>query len=513
MTLLLTATAWADSAPRVAVVSDEASRDIAAVLTTELSSRSSITLVERDQLAQIGDEAKVQQMAGSDATALGKLLGADGLIFLDQRADGPHVRFTAVNLGYALFDDPLPAAGSPQQEAKALAHLIENDAPKLELTPSKALPISVLNLRADFGTPESLRLERDLTLLLESKLAAVPEFVVLERRHAWSLNFEHSLSPDANPVLRGACLVDGNFDLNGDTCTMSLRVRKPGDETAQPITLEGKAGDKEALADNLVAAIKKALGRDVAEAPGAGAAEAGEYLAEALWAWRVHVPDAALEAADSAELLGAPPEDVLPLRIQILCDVANSGMERWLPPFGQQAPTLDPAALAQKVETLKRAIADTALYRDEKLEAKLGQFVPSNGAERFSFRTGETVARVAVPLLQNAVPARPERLTAGEGPADRSAKDHRVRSPARPRGRRVIEFHGEQCQCRRCLLRQLGAKPRGGNRLVAPQMRRFHAGPSALLHQRSGPAFLRAIFSEPRRAREKLRCVRRIAEG
>src|ERR1700733_14893172 len=99
--LFLSAAAADPAAPRVAVVSDAPSRDLAALVTTELSSGATVTLLERDALSKIGDEAKLQQLAGTDATSLGKLLGADGLLFLDQRPDGPHVRLTAVNLGYA----------------------------------------------------------------------------------------------------------------------------------------------------------------------------------------------------------------------------------------------------------------------------------------------------------------------------------------------------------------------------------------------------------------------------
>jgi hypothetical protein len=160
---------------RVAIISDSGSRNLSELVTTELSSNVAMSLLERDDLAKIGDEAKVQQMASGDATALGKLANADGLLFLDQRADGAHVRFTAVNLGYALFDDPVPPGIDPQQEAKALAHLVANDAPKLKLDPSKAVPISLLNLRADIGTPESM-----------SRAGAAPRMVAWIRAFARS---------------------------------------------------------------------------------------------------------------------------------------------------------------------------------------------------------------------------------------------------------------------------------------------------------------------------------------
>jgi hypothetical protein len=95
----------ATGASRLAIVSDAGDGNLAALVTTELSAMSGVVLLDRDDLAKIGDEMKVQQLASTDPVALGKLAGADGLIFLDQRPDGTHVRLTAVNLGFALFDE------------------------------------------------------------------------------------------------------------------------------------------------------------------------------------------------------------------------------------------------------------------------------------------------------------------------------------------------------------------------------------------------------------------------
>jgi hypothetical protein len=188
----LTSLAWAatDAAPyRIALVSDAGDKDLAALVTTELASNPEIMLLERDDLAKIGDESKLEQLAGNDAVALGKLIGADGLIFLSKGPNGLQVRFAAVGLGYALFDDQVASTSDLPQLAKLIAHRVTGYTQKLKLSPDKAIPISLLNLRADIGSPASMTLERNLTLLLESRLATVPEYVVLERRHAWSLGF------------------------------------------------------------------------------------------------------------------------------------------------------------------------------------------------------------------------------------------------------------------------------------------------------------------------------------
>jgi len=328
MTLLLPA--MADPAPvRVAVISDVDNRDLAALVTTELSSNPEISLVERDDLAKIGDEAKLQQLAGGDAVALGKLAGADGLLFLDQRTDGAHVRFTAVNLGYALFDDPVPAGTDPTQEAKAIAHLVVNDAAKLTLDPLKAIPISVLNLRADYATTGALELERNLTLLVESQLAAVPAYVVLERRHAWSLGFERSLDSSPKPLAEGAYIVDGTFELlspGAANVTIHLRVRPPHGGAIET-NITGAPNSLPELAQKIVAQIQKDTGQNPSAPEWHPESEAREYLLEGIWAWQHKATQESMEALDSAELLGEKAPELIKARISNLCTMAGADLD------------------------------------------------------------------------------------------------------------------------------------------------------------------------------------------
>jgi hypothetical protein len=137
--------ALANPAPaRIAVISDADNKDLAALITTELSSNQQVTLVERDDLAKIGDELKLQQLAGSDSVALGKLVRADGLLFLDKIPSGIEVRFTAVGLGYALFDDQITADQNPFQMAKSITHRLTGYASKLKPSPSRCLTFALI---------------------------------------------------------------------------------------------------------------------------------------------------------------------------------------------------------------------------------------------------------------------------------------------------------------------------------------------------------------------------------
>ena len=54
-----------NSPGRVAVIGTPETADLAALIVTELSSNPTITLVERDDLEKVGDESKLQRLAGA----------------------------------------------------------------------------------------------------------------------------------------------------------------------------------------------------------------------------------------------------------------------------------------------------------------------------------------------------------------------------------------------------------------------------------------------------------------
>jgi hypothetical protein len=358
---------------RLAVISTADTADLAALVTTELSSNPDISLVERDDLAKVGDELKLQQLASSDAVALGKMIGADGLIFISKGPNGLQLRFTAVGLGYALFDDQITSETDLPQLAKSIAHRVAGYAPKLKLDPAKAIPISVLNLRADYATTDSLALERKLTLLLESRLASLPEYVVLERRHAWSLGFEHSLSIPPKPLLQGAYVVDGTLSIPvqsqgaGDVI-IHLRLRSPSNQQT-PLEIHGPINDLPGLVEQMTAEIQKATGASANLPPWQPQQEAREYLLEGIWGYQHNADDAALEALDTAELLGETAPDLLAVRIPVLCRKVLGSSTANI--FYASGPIPDDPHPEEKLGDLTRAFADEARYEKEGMEAKL----------------------------------------------------------------------------------------------------------------------------------------------
>ena len=358
---------------RIAVVGDADTANLAALVTAELSGDAGIHLLDREELARVGDELKLRQLAGSDAVALGKLIGADGLVFLRRGEAGPQVRLTSVGMGYALFDEPVGAAADPPQAARALAHQVEAEGPKLRLSPAQAVPISVLNLRAEYATEASAALERRLTLLVESRLASLPAYVVLERRHAWSLNFERSLAAESPALLPGAYIVDGTLTTaapgTGEV-TVHLRLRSTG-RPETPLEISGSTDDLAGLSERITAAIRRAIGSAGATAeppPWQPQKEAREYLLEGIWGEQHHVGEAALEALDSAELLGETAPDLLAMRIPALCARASGTVDLNVSP----RPALkDEGPIGPRVEAWERALRDVTRYTQEKGQDKL----------------------------------------------------------------------------------------------------------------------------------------------
>ena len=372
--------AAATGTARIALVSTAETADLAALLTTELSSHAGVALVERDALAKIGEERKVQSMADTDAVALGKLVNADGLLFLNKENDQIRIRLTAVGLGYAVFDSRIASNTDTTQLAKTVAHEIAEFSPKLLLPPGKATPISLLNLRSDLATTNSTKTERDLTLLLESRLASVPEYLVLERRHAWDLGFEHSLGSSTPPLLEGAYVLDGVLRISGpnnEDVHAQIRVRTPKSSEEKTVEADGNANDLSALSEMLATRINRAIGAPISNAAWQPQDEAREYLGEGIWAWEHGQPQAAIEALDSAELLGEQAPDLLAARIQALCQVTVPDFNPFLIQFicdensllvifeVHSIPThyfnpLQP--LPDRLADARRAISDIALY-------------------------------------------------------------------------------------------------------------------------------------------------------
>ena len=202
----------------------------------------------------------------------------------------------------------------------------------------------------------------------------MPDYVVLERRHAWSLGFERSLVTDPKPLLQGAYLIDGTLGLSAQgtgNFAVQLRLRSPnGKETHTAVP--GSPDGLPALVEKMIVEIAKITGSGTSPPDWQPQKEAHEYLLEGTWGWQHNADAAALEALDAAELLGAEASDVTAVRIEVLSDLINAGMEQWYRTnIDLRKPALDASQLSQKTSYAFRAIQDVVRFRDQKFESQL----------------------------------------------------------------------------------------------------------------------------------------------
>ncbi|HEY8965982.1 MAG TPA: hypothetical protein VIM58_06040 [Candidatus Methylacidiphilales bacterium] len=387
------------STVRIAVIGDATTADLSALLTADLAKQPGLVLVEREALAKIGDERALREMAAKDGAALGRLLAADGLLFLSKDDTGCEARFTAVRLGLVLFDlaiDPKAQAPSElKQVAENLGGRIAGLVPKLGLQLGEAVPISLLGLHSDLGGTRANAVERALSLLLEKDLVAAPKLVVLERRHAGALALEHDLlaGADAQPA-SGLWWIDGTLalpDVSDGEIAAVLRLRSPVGAAPLSIQAKGPASDLPKLAAALALSVAKAAGGGTPAVPPGNRSEgeARQYLMEGLWAVRHGKREEALAAFDSAALLGEKASDLLAGRIDAQLKI-GSGMDR-KPGEG----------LDERADALLGALHDLDRYAREKGESRLeimDAYHTGEGAGRFMtdrlFIDGSAVLRM-----------------------------------------------------------------------------------------------------------------------
>jgi len=112
--------------------------------------------------------------------------------------------------------------------------------PKLSVLPKDSVPISILNLRSASKTREGEALERELTLLLYSRLVSQKEVFVLERQRLEKAGEEKELGDrEQRAFLSGSYLVEGIIDKEGasrERITLSAGDRTSGraDEPGRP---------------------------------------------------------------------------------------------------------------------------------------------------------------------------------------------------------------------------------------------------------------------------------------
>ena len=167
-------------------------------------------------------------------------------------------------------------------------------------------------------------------------------------------------------------MVYGTLDLppqnqGGGDVTIHLRLRSPAKQQT-PLEIHGTDADLPGLVEKMTTEIEKACGVTIAATPWQPETEAREYLKEGIWGWRNHADDPALEALDSAELLGEKAPDLVPIRIGVLLDRATRSLDIVEKDSSDQVPKSIPP-IDPIIDDTLRAISEAARYDSERRDS------------------------------------------------------------------------------------------------------------------------------------------------
>lgn len=304
---------------RLAILSEPGAQAEAALLTAELA-RQPVVLLERAEIERIFAEQKLPSagLAPAQLPGVGRLLHANGVIFLAKEKSSLAMRIVAVNPGVvvASWREDAPADAGPwsREAAARIAALL----PKLGVQADAAVPVSVLDLRATRARPEAAGIERELTLLLTHRLAHEPALFVLERQRMETLEREKTEEPGA-PFWTGRWLIDGAIEqgiTEPDRLTIRLRLQPPREGAAVAIVHTCRSTELREAAEFLAREIARRLQREPTVEKWDAAREAEQFWRDAQWAFRNELFARAAAAAESGWALGRRRAEMLTLRVR-----------------------------------------------------------------------------------------------------------------------------------------------------------------------------------------------------
>jgi len=310
---------------RLGILATEPSlRPVVDVLTAEFSRRQNVAVLERAETERVYREQALSATSG-DAVKLGRLLEADGLLIAGKVTDGTNewltLRLVAVRPGAVVDAVRLPwPVPDLVRWAGWLGARLDGTLPKLQLSPEKARPISVLNLRASVSSRAARALEEQLTALLLDRLGRERALFVLERRRMDWLARELELgdAPDAK-FWNGGYLLEGVIDRDGYSpgrMTIHVRLTPPAGGKPVELAVEGPRADYVGVIEKLVENITAALELSRSQMVWQREAEAQKFFEEGRWAMQWGMYREAQSALESSWALGLQDKAVAVLRVR-----------------------------------------------------------------------------------------------------------------------------------------------------------------------------------------------------
>jgi hypothetical protein len=363
LALLVGGAAWAAAPVRLAIWPEgPVAAAVADLLTVALTDDPALDLVERAQLDRLVREQEAAAGAALAPLEMGRLTGADGLLFLRPAGSNLLAQLVAVKPGLILNRQENPASASEWADlVKVLARQVRTGLPKLAVARDDAVPISVAAVRSSFSDPASQAMERQVRLLLLHRLAADPRVFVLDRERMQALAAEKAMDASLDTAFwTSAHVLEATLNPSGlvpGQTTVELRAARPG-AAARVYTVSHPAAQPSALVEALVAQLLSDLA-----GPSSGPSvvwhpleEAALQFEEAQWAYRHGLRDRLPDAVDAAWALGLRTEACAELRARHYAEraVLPRGRQDEVWPDGDSPlPRPDEAALGRGVTALE----------------------------------------------------------------------------------------------------------------------------------------------------------------
>lgn len=262
MFLAVGAFASSTNTPRVGVLGDSALAAAADMLTVRLSALGNVEVLERQEIGRILKEHELG-LAGvtrADSLRVGSLLKADGLVFLKlaEVQDGAKevaVRLVAVDPGVLVLSMHYPTNDvfmRLDDWAKSSAAILERSLPKIAVSRSEAIPVSMMRIRSELGSAYAARLEDGFNHAMFLRLMHEPRVFVLERENLKRLDEEKSWAGDAPGFWTGGRLVDGviKYDLvTTNSVSVSVNLRDRNETSGAGTKVVRETGDVDRLSE------------------------------------------------------------------------------------------------------------------------------------------------------------------------------------------------------------------------------------------------------------------------
>jgi|GEM_PF-1828592 len=207
---------------RLAIIPINGGRALTDLLTVRLNKAPHLDLVERGDLDKVLEEHHLLAsgaVSDPDLSKVSRLLGAQALILVKefQMEESPFLSIRLVDSRYGILLGTSYASHKTTEHEKFLREYIpyvQLKLGKLLDSPPKKRAVALVNVRADQGTANGLRLEAYCKRVLERELSEAKDILLLQRSHLESSLLEKHLRRETSePFLSSSLFLEARLTL------------------------------------------------------------------------------------------------------------------------------------------------------------------------------------------------------------------------------------------------------------------------------------------------------------